>query len=117
MEEYHNEEVFACLLALVMALSLMACGGDTGTDDANTGDDTQMEDNTGDDAATPGEGDSIMAILNDRFVAAPELAGTTWTFIGGYVQGKQMTEDQTNKVLSQLDNEYAFYFDENGAVS
>lgn len=56
-------------------------------------------------------------ILNDRFVAAPELAGTTWTFIGGYVQGKQMTEDQTNEVLSQLDNEYAFYFDENGAVS
>ena len=111
------KKFFACLLALVMALSLMACGGDTGTDDANAGDDTQVEDNTGDDAATPGEGDSIMAILNDRFVAAPELAGTTWTFIGGYVQGKQMTEDQTNKVLSQLDNEYAFYFDENGAVS
>lgn len=111
------KKFFACLLALVMALSLMACGGDTGTDDANTGDDTQVGDNTGDDAATPGEGDSIMAILNDRFVAAPELAGTTWTFIGGYVQGKQMTEDQTNEVLSQLDNEYAFYFDENGAVS
>lgn len=86
------KKFFACLLALVMALSLMACGGDTGTDDANSGDDTQVEDNTGDDAATPGEGDSIMAILNDRFVAAPELAGTTWTFIGGYVQGKQMTE-------------------------
>ena len=105
------------MLAMVMALSLMACGGDTGTDDANTGDDTQVEDNTGDDAATPGEGDSIMAILNDRFVAAPELAGTTWTFIGGYVQGKQMTEDQTNEVLSPLDNAYALYFDENGAVS
>ena len=111
------KKFFACLLALVMALSLMACGGDTGTDDTNSGDDTQVEDPTGDDAATPGEGDSIMAILNDRFVAAPELAGTTWTFIGGDVQGKQMTEDQTNEVLSQLDNEYAFYFDENGAVS
>ena len=48
------KKFLACLLALVMALSLMACGGDTGTDDANTGDDTQVEDNTGDDAATPG---------------------------------------------------------------
>ena len=26
------KKFFACLLALVMALSLMACGGDTGTD-------------------------------------------------------------------------------------
>ena len=77
------KKLFALMLALVLCLSLMACGGDTGTDDTNTGDDTQVEDNTGDDAATPGEGDSIMAILNDRFVAAPELAGTTWTFIGG----------------------------------
>lgn len=109
------KKLLACLLALVMALSLMACG-DTATDDTDdTGDAAQTEDNTGD--TTPGEGDSLMAILKDRFVAAPELVGTTWTFIGGYVQGKQMTEDQTNEVLSQLDNEYAFYFDENGAVS
>ena len=109
------KKFFACLLALVMALSLMACGGDTNTDDTNTGDDTQVEENTGD-TATPGEGDSLMVILNDRFVAAPDLVGTTWTFIGGYVQGKQMTEDQTNEVLSQLDNLYEFYFNEDGTV-
>ena len=108
------KKFFACLLALVMALSLMACG-DTATDDTNTGNDAQVEDNTGDTAA-PGEGDSLIVILNDRFVAAPELAGTTWTFIGGYVQGKQMTEDQTNEVLSQLDNLYEFYFNEDGSV-
>lgn len=110
------KKFFACLLALVMALSLMACGSDATTDDTNTGDDAQVEDTAGDDAATPGEGDSLMVILNDRFVAAPELAGTTWTFIGGYVQGKQMTEDQTNEVLSQLDNLYEFYFNEDGTV-
>lgn len=40
------KKFLACLLALVMALSLVACGGDT-TDDTNTGDDTQAEDNTG----------------------------------------------------------------------
>ena len=110
------KKFFACLLALVMALSLMACGGDPGTDDASTGDDTQMEDNTGDDAATPGEGDSIMAILNDRFVAAPELAGTTWTFIGGYVQGVQMTEEQTQEVMSQLGDVYQFIFVDDSTV-
>ena len=114
------KKMLALLLALMMALALVACGdtADTGND---APDDQQVEDNSGDtgdtgDTASP-EGQSLLEILKDRFVAAPEMAGTYWTFIGGYVQGKQMTEDQTNEVLSQLDNEYAFYFDENGAVS
>lgn len=107
------KKFLVCLLALVMALSLVACG-DTATDDTNSGDDTQVEDNTGD--TTPGEGDSIMEILNDRFVAAPELAGTSWTFIGGYVQGKQMTEDQTAEVLNQLGDVYQFDFMDESTV-
>ena len=97
------KKFLVCLLALVMALSLVACG-DTATDDTNTGD------------TTPGEGDSIMEILNDRFVAAPELAGTSWTFIGGYVQGKQMPEDQTAEVLSQLGDVYQFDFMDESTV-
>ena len=39
------KKMIAMLLALVMALSLMACGSQNNTDNANTGDDTQPEAN------------------------------------------------------------------------
>lgn len=110
------KKFLACLLALVMALSLMACG-DTATDDTgDTGDDAQLEDNTGDTADVAAEGDSIMEILKDRFVAAPELAGTSWVFIGGYMQGKQLTEEQTAEVLSQMGDIYQFDFMDESTV-
>ena len=114
------KKFLACLLALVMALSLMACGDTTTDDTGDTGDDTQLEDNTGDttDTTTEGDsmGDSIMEILKDRFVAAPELAGTSWVFIGGYVQGKQLTEEQTAEVLSQMGDIYQFDFMDESTV-
>ena len=52
-----KKKLFALTLALLLALSLTACGGDSNTDDAAGGDDTQQADdaNTGD-ASTPDEG-------------------------------------------------------------
>ena len=107
--------MLALLLALMLAFALVACG-----DTADTGDDTadvqqQVEDNGGDTADT-GEGQSLLEILKDRFVAAPEMAGTYWTFIGGYVQGVQMTEDQTQEVMSQLGDVYQFVFVDDSTV-
>ena len=58
----------------------------------------------------------MLEILKDRFVAAPEMAGTYWTFIGGYVQGVQMTEDQTQEVMSQLGDVYQFVFVDDSTV-
>lgn len=109
------KKMLALLLALMLAFALVACG-----DTADTGDDTadnqqQVEDNGGDTADT-GEGQSLLEILKDRFVAAPEMAGTYWTFIGGYVQGVQMTEDQTQEVMSQLGDVYQFVFVDDSTV-
>ena len=110
------KKMLALLLALMMALALVACGdtADTGND---APDDQQVEDNSGDtgDAASPG-GQSLLEILKDRFVAAPEMAGTYWTFIGGYVQGVQMTEEQTQEVMSQLGDVYQFIFVDDSTV-
>ena len=39
------KKMIAMLLALVMALSLMACGSQNNTDDTNTADDAQPETN------------------------------------------------------------------------
>lgn len=110
------KKMLALLLALMMALALVACGdtADTGND---APDDQQVEDNSGDtgDTASP-EGQSLLEILKDRFVAAPEMAGTYWTFIGGYVQGVQMTEEQTQEVMSQLGDVYQFIFVDDSTV-
>ena len=50
------KKLLACLLALMMALALVACGGDTAGDDANVDDQSPaVEDdaNTGAGAGTP----------------------------------------------------------------
>lgn len=109
------KKMLALLLALMMTLALVACGDTADTGDDTADDQQQMEDNGGDTADT-GEGQSLLEILKDRFVAAPEMAGTYWTFIGGYVQGVQMTEDQTQEVMSQLGDVYQFVFVDDSTV-
>ena len=109
------KKMLALLLALMMTLALVACGDTADTGDDTADDQQQMEDNGGDTADT-GEGQSLLEILKDRFVAAPEMAGTYWTFIGGYVQGVQMTENQTQEVMSQLGDVYQFVFVDDSTV-
>ena len=109
------KKMLALFLALMMALALVACGDTADTGDDTADDQQQVEDNGGDTADT-GEGQSLLEILKDRFVAAPEMAGTYWTFIGGYVQGVQMTEDQTQEVMSQLGDVYQFVFVDDSTV-
>lgn len=109
------KKMLALLLALMLAFALVACGDTAYTGDDTADDQQQVEDNGGDTADT-GEGQSLLEILKDRFVAAPEMAGTYWTFIGGYVQGVQMTEDQTQEVMSQLGDVYQFVFVDDSTV-
>ena len=109
------KKMLALLLALMLGFALVACGDTADTGDDTADDQQQVEDNGGDTADT-GEGQSLLEILKDRFVAAPEMAGTYWTFIGGYVQGVQMTEDQTQEVMSQLGDVYQFVFVDDSTV-
>ena len=109
------KKMLALLLALMLAFALVACGDTADTGDDTADDQQQVEDNGGDTADT-GEGQSLLEILKDRFVAAPEMAGTYWTFIGGYVQGVQMTENQTQEVMSQLGDVYQFVFVDDSTV-
>ena len=81
------KKLLALLLAMMMAFALVACGdtADTGDDAA---DDQQVQDDAAaDDTQTSPEGQSLLTILADQFIPAPEVAGTYWTFIGGYVDG------------------------------
>lgn len=87
------KKFLACLLALVMALSLVACGDDTTADDNATGDnDTQLEETSGAGAGTPLEAMTFVKVPDD-------IVGTSWKFAGGFKDGVEMDNDQATATL------------------
>ena len=104
-----NKKLLAILLAAVMMLALAACGDEpapTPDPDPNP-------------VETPEGGDEPQSVLTmfTFMDAAPELADTSWSFIGGCVDGVMMTEDQVAATLSQLDDYYQFYFNDETTVT
>lgn len=106
----NTKKLLAILLAAVMLLALAACGDEpapTPTPDPDPVD-------------TPNEGgeDAQSVLTMFTFMdATPELVDTSWSFIGGCVDGKMMTEDEVAAALSQLDDYYMFYFNDETTVT
>ena len=106
----NTKKLLAILLAAIMMLALAACGDEpapTPTPDPDPVD-------------TPNEGgeDAQSVLTMYTFMdTAPELADTSWSFIGGCVDGVMMTEDQVAAALSQLDDYYMFYFNDESTVT
>lgn len=106
----NTKKLLAILLAAIMMLALAACGDEpapTPTPDPDPVD-------------TPNEGgeDTQSVLTMFTFMdATPELVDTSWSFIGGCVDGKMMTEDQVTATLSQLDDYYMFYFNDESTVT
>ena len=104
-----NKKLLAILLAAVMLLALAACGDEPApTPDP---DPTPVENPDGNN-----EPQSVLTMFT-FMDAAPELADTSWSFIGGCVDGVMMTEDQVAATLSQLDDYYMFYFNDESTVT
>ena len=87
-----NKKLLAILLAAVMLLALAACGDEpapTPDPDPNP-------------VETPEGGDEPQSVLTmfTFMDATPELVDTSWSFIGGCVDGKMMTEDEVAAALS-----------------
>ena len=105
-----NKKLLAILLAAVMLLALAACGDEpapTPTPDPDPVD-------------TPNEGgeDAQSVLTMFTFMdTAPALVDTSWSFIGGCVDGKMMTEDEVAAALSQLDDYYMSYFNDESTVT
>ncbi len=75
------------LLAMIMVLSLVACGADG---DSNS--DSDNDQNAG--AGTPLE--------NMNFIKVPDdIVGTTWDFCGGFKDGVEMDDEQATAVLKK----------------
>lgn len=104
-----NKKLLAILLAAVMLLALAACGDEpTPTPDP---DPTPVENPEGNN-----EPQSVLTMFT-FMDATPELVDTSWSFIGGCVDGKMMTEDEVAATLSQLDDYYMFYFNDESTVT
>lgn len=86
------KKFLAILLALVMVLSLVACGGDAG-DDVDVDDSTDPnQSDSADDTTSP------LDVMN--FVEVPDyIVGTRWEFSGGFLNGVEMTDEQASAML------------------
>ena len=104
-----NKKLLAILLAAVMLLALAACGDEP----APTPDPDPNPVETPDGDKEPQSVLTMYTFMD----AAPELADTSWSFIGGCVDGVMMTEDQVAATLSQLDDYYMFYFNDESTVT
>lgn len=104
-----NKKLLAILLAAVMMLALAACGDEPApTPDPDL---PPVENPDGNN-----EPQSVLTMYT-FMDATPELVDTSWSFIGGCVDGKMMTEDQVAATLSQLDDYYMFYFNDESTVT
>ncbi len=104
-----NKKLLAILLAAVMLLALAACGDEPApTPDPDL---PPVENPDGNN-----EPQSVLTMFT-FMDATPELVDTSWSFIGGCVDGKMMTEDEVAAALSQLDDYYMFYFNDESTVT
>lgn len=104
-----NKKLLAILLAAVMLLALAACGDEPApTPDPDL---PPVENPDGNN-----EPQSVLTMFT-FMDTAPELVDTSWSFIGGCVDGVMMTEDQVAATLSQLDDYYMFYFNDESTVT
>lgn len=104
-----NKKLLAILLAAVMLLALAACGDEPApTPDPDL---PPVENPDGNN-----EPQSVLTMYT-FMDATPELVDTSWSFIGGCVDGKMMTEDEVAAALSQLDDYYMFYFNDESTVT
>lgn len=105
----NTKKLLALLLAAVMLLALAACGEEpTPTPDPDPIE--NVDENNTDEPA------SILTMYT-YMESAPEVAYTSWSFVGAYVNGVMTTETQVEDILSQLDNNYLFVFNDETTVT
>lgn len=107
----NTKKLLALLLAAVMMLALAACGDDPAPTPDPDPDPAPVNTPDGDK-----EPQSVLTMYT-FMDTVPDLVDTSWSFIGGCVDGVMMTEDQVAATLSQLDDYYMFYFNDESTVT
>lgn len=124
-----KRKVIAVMMSLTLAMAVTACGGadtetDTAADAADTADsadaadEADTTDETETDAADAEDTEDVGPLYSIEAAAAPEVAGTTWHFVGAMIDGEELDADTAQGVL---DTNYSgtldLVFNEDGSAS
>lgn len=126
-----KRKVLAMMMSLTLALAVTACGGsDTETDTADTAveetvddtaeadeaeaEDVAAEDVAAEDATEESEED-LGPLYSIEAAVAPDVAGTTWHFVGAMLDGEELDAETATGVLDQnYGGTLDMVFDEDG---
>ena len=118
-----KRKMIACVMGLVLALSLAACGEEEVVVE-NTNEEVTVEAQTTEAAETPAEtvaeADTEAEggpLLQVEVMEIPDLSGTEWTFAGGMIDGVEMEEEDLNATLETYGGTLQLVFGEDGAVT
>lgn len=138
-----KRKVIAMMMSLTLALAVTACGGtdaetdtadtvvddtaDDETDDAAEEDDAAADETSddaeaADDAAEENEASDDTAeekgpLYSIEASAAPDVAGTTWHFVGAMIDGEELDAETATAVLEgNYGGTLDLVFDENGGA-
>ena len=128
-----KRKTLALMLSLTLALSMTACGGSDSSDAADTETAVEVEEDTEDaaeeetadeaddteDAAEEADeaNEDLGPLYSIPAIEAPEVAGTTWAFVGAMLDGEELDEETCNGVLEQnYGGTLEMAFDEDGGV-
>ena len=118
-----KRKMIACVMGLVLALSLAACGEEEVVVE-NTNEEVTVEAQTTEAAETPAEtvaeADTEAEggpLLQVEVMEIPDLSGTEWTVAGGMIDGVEMEEEDLNATLETYGGTLQLVFGEDGAVT
>ena len=122
-----KRKVLALMLSLTMVLSMTACGGSDSADAAETeavetdATEEETEDVAEEEPVDETEADEANEDLGPLYsipaVEAPDVAGTTWAFVGAMLDGEELDEETCNGVLEQnYGGTLEMAFDEDGTA-
>ena len=122
-----KNKTFACVMGLVLALSLAACGEEEVIVE-NTNEEVTQEVQTQEVAEAPTEtvAETVAEtgteaeggpLLQVAVMEIPDLSGTEWNFAGGMIDGVEMEEEDLNATLETYGGTLQLVFGEDGAVT
>ena len=119
-----KRKVIAMMMGLTLALAVTACGGsDTEADTADTAveetvdeaDDAEVVDEAADEETTEEADEDLGPLYSIEAAVAPDVAGTTWHFVGAMLDGEELDAETATGVLEQnYGGTLDMVFDEDG---
>ena len=109
-----KNKTFACVMGLVLALSLTACGeeeviventNEEVSVEVQTQEATEAPTETVAETGTEAEGGPLLQVA---VMEIPDLSGTEWNFAGGMIDGVEMEEEDLNATLETYGGKVPF---------